>query len=181
MATAVTSGQTTAPGRRRRGWRSLPVIRQLHQSVGLQRGMLVAGLVLSAIFVLTAIFAPLLAPYGFNQLRDQSGAFGAQQPPSSAHLLGTTVGGYDVLSRVIWGSRTALYVIVIALILSLFLGVLLGLVSGYFGGWVDRLLVVVCDAIYAFPTLLLAIVVAIAISGSVRVELRSTCRVMIRQ
>jgi peptide/nickel transport system permease protein len=163
MATAATTA--TPVGKRRRGLRTFPVIRQLHQSVGLQRGMLVAGLVLSAVFLLTAVFAPLLAPYEFNQLRDPSGAFGAQQPPSSAHLLGTTVGGYDVLSRVIWGSRTALYVIVIALVLSLIIGVLLGLLSGYFGGWVDRVLVVVCDAIYAFPSLLLAIVMAIVISG----------------
>ena len=163
MATAATTATTA--GKRRRGMRGLPVIRQLHQSVGLQRGMLIAGLVLSGVFLLTAIFAPLLAPYEFNQLRDPSGAFGAQQPPSSAHLLGTTVGGYDVLSRVIWGSRTALYVIVIALVLSLIIGVLLGLLSGYFGGWVDRVLVVVCDAIYAFPSLLLAIVMAIVISG----------------
>jgi peptide/nickel transport system permease protein len=160
MSTAV---QLPAP--RRRGWRSLPLIRQLRQSVGLQRGMLVAGLVLSAVFVLAAIFAPLLAPYEYNQLRDPSGSFGAQQEPSSAHWLGTTVGGYDVLSRVIWGSRTALYVIVVAVVLSVFLGVLLGLVSGYFGGWLDRVLVVVCDAIYAFPSLLLAIVMAIVISG----------------
>jgi peptide/nickel transport system permease protein len=154
------------PGtRRRRGWRSLPLIRQVHQSVGLQRGMLVAGLVLSGLFVFTAIFVPLLAPYEYNQLRDPSGPFGAQQPPSSAHWLGTTVGGYDVLSRVLWGSRTALYVIVIAVVLSIVVGVLLGLVSGYFGGWLDRVLVVVCDAIYAFPSLLLAIVMAIVISG----------------
>jgi peptide/nickel transport system permease protein len=162
----ATVAPASAPvNRRRRGWHEFPVIRQLHQSVGLQRGMLVAGLMLSGIFLLTAIFAPLLAPYEFNQLRDPSGAFGAQQPPSSTHPFGTTVGGYDVLSRVIWGSRTALYVIVIALVLSLLVGVLLGLVSGYFGGWVDRVLVVICDAIYAFPSLLLAIVMAIVISG----------------
>ena len=161
MSTAV------VPPRRdtHRGWRRLPLIRQLQQSVGLQRGMLVAGLVLSGLFLLTAVLAPVLAPYEYNQLRDPAGAFGAQQEPSSAHLLGTTVGGYDVLSRVVWGSRTALYVIVVAIVLSIFLGVLLGLVSGYFGGWLDRVLIVVCDAIYAFPTLLLAIVVAIAING----------------
>ena len=152
-------------GRRRRGWRGLPLIRQLSQSVGLQRGMLIAGLVLSGGFLFTAAFAPLLAPYEYDQLRDPSGPFGAQQPPSSEHWWGTTVGGYDVFSRVIWGSRTALYVIVVAVVLSIFLGVLLGLVSGYFGGWLDRLLVVVCDAIYAFPSLLLAIVMAIVISG----------------
>ena len=148
-----------------RGWRRLPLIRQLRQSVGLQRGMLVAGLVLSGVFLLTAVLAPLLAPYEYNQLRDPSGPFGAQQEPSSAHWLGTTVGGYDVLSRVVWGSRTAFYVIVVAIVLSIFVGVLLGLVSGYFGGWLDRILIVVCDAIYAFPTLLLAIVVAIAVNG----------------
>jgi peptide/nickel transport system permease protein len=127
--------------------------------------MLVAGLLLSAGFLIVAAFAPLIAPYGFAQLRDASGAFGAQQPPSSQHWWGTTVGGYDVYSRVIYGARTALLVIVIALVLSLFVGVLLGLVSGYFGGWVDRVLVVICDAIYAFPSLLLAIVMAIVISG----------------
>ncbi|MCU1618123.1 MAG: dppC [Modestobacter sp.] len=153
-----------APARRRRSWRTLPVVRQLRQSVGLQRGMLVAGLVLTGVFVLAAIFAPLLAPYEFGQLRDAAGPFGAQAHPSSNHLLGTTVGGYDVLSRVIWGTRTALAVIVIAVLLSVVAGVLLGLVSGYFGGWLDRILVVVCDAVYAFPSLLLAIVVAIVIS-----------------
>jgi peptide/nickel transport system permease protein len=143
----------------------LPVLHQLRQSVGLQRGMLVAGLVLTAIFVLCALFAPWLAPYGYAQLSDADGNFGAQQPPSPEHLLGTTVGGYDVLSRVIWGAQTASYVVVVALLLSVFIGVLLGLVSGYLGGWVDRVLIVIADAIYAFPTLLLAIVVAIAISG----------------
>ncbi len=146
--------------------RQLPVIRQLRQSVGLQRGMLIAGLVLTGIFLLAAIFAPLLAPYGYGQLRSpDTGLFGATQPPSSEHLLGTTVGGYDVLSRVIWGSRTALLVIVIAVAASLFIGVLLGLISGYFGGWLDRILVVIADAVYAFPSLLLAIVLAIVISG----------------
>jgi ABC-type dipeptide/oligopeptide/nickel transport system permease subunit len=160
-------GPADAPavGRRPRGWRGLPVIRQLRQSVGLQRGMLVAGLILTGVFLLTAIFAPLLAPYEFNQLRDATGSFGAQQPPSSEHLLGTTVGGYDVLSRVIWGTRTALYVIVAAVLMSIVIGVLLGLVAGYFGGWLDRVLVVVADAIYAFPSLLLAIVVGIVLNG----------------
>lgn len=149
----------------RRGWRRLPVVHQLRQSVGLQRGMLIAGLVLTGLLVLTALLAPLLAPYGFNQLRDADGPFGAQQPPSAEHWLGTTVGGFDVLSRVIYGSRTALLVMIIAIAASLFIGVLLGLVSGYFGGWLDRVLVVIADAVYAFPSLLLAIVLAIVISG----------------
>jgi peptide/nickel transport system permease protein len=146
-------------------WKRLPVVHQLRQSVGLQRGMLVGGLVITALFVLTAALAPWLAPYGYSQLRTADGAFGAQQPPSAEHLLGTTVGGYDVLSRVIWGAQTALLVIVVAILASIVIGVLLGLVSGYFGGWLDRLLVVLADAIYAFPSLLLAILMAIVISG----------------
>lgn len=150
----------------KRGWlRRLPVVHQLRQSVGLQRGMLVAGLIITGMFVLTAILAPVLAPYGYAELRDADGTFGAQQPPSPQHLLGTTVGGYDVLSRVIWGTQTALIVIIVAVLLSIFAGVLLGLVSGYLGGWLDRVLVVIADAVYAFPSLLLAIVAAIAISG----------------
>ncbi len=167
MATTPATGAvpaTPAPTARR-GWRRLPVVHQLRQSVGLQRGMLITGLVLTGLLVLTALIAPLLAPYGFNQLRDADGPFGAQQPPSAEHWLGTTVGGFDVLSRVIYGSRTALLVMIIAIAASLFIGVLLGLLSGYFGGWLDRVLVVIADAVYAFPSLLLAIVLAIVISG----------------
>ena len=155
---------TDAP--KRSLWSRLPVVHQLKQSVGWQRGMLVAGLVICAIFLLTAAFAPLLAPYGFSDLSDESGVqFGAQVPPGPGHPLGTTVGGYDVLSRVIWGSQTAVLVIVVAVVLSIFAGVFLGLVSGYLGGWLDRVLVVVADAVYAFPSLLLAIVMSIVISG----------------
>src|SRR3954471_13886577 len=166
MATATPTSTPAPPApEHRRTWRTLPVVLQLRQSVGLQRGMLVAGLVLTGLFLFTAVFAPLLAPYDYDQLRDANGPFGAQVHPSANHLLGTTVGGYDVLSRVIWGTRTALGVIVVAVLLSFFAGVLLGLVSGYFGGWLDRILVVVCDAVYAFPSLLLAIGVAIVISG----------------
>jgi peptide/nickel transport system permease protein len=159
---ATSTAARPAPARRRR---NIPIVHQLRQSVGLQRGMLVAGLVLTGIFLFAALLAPLLAPFGYNQLSEGGRTFGAQQAPSSAHLLGTTVGGYDVLSRTIYGARTALLVIVIAVILSIFIGVLLGLLSGYFGGWLDRILVLLFDAVYAFPSLLLAIVMAIVISG----------------
>ncbi|MBX3100009.1 MAG: ABC transporter permease [Salinibacterium sp.] len=156
---------TDRPRRRVTLWQRLPVVRELRQSVGLQRGMLIVGLVITGIFVFIAIFAPVLAPYGFAQLKDENGLFGAQVPPGGEHLLGTTVGGFDVLSRVIWGSQTALAVIVVAVILSIFAGVFLGLLSGYLGGWLDRMLVVIADAVFAFPSLLLAIVAAIVISG----------------
>ena len=144
----------------------LPVISHVRQAVGLQRGMLIAGLVICALVLLAAVFAPLIAPYGYAQMAYEDGSrFGAQQAPSAAHIWGTTVGGYDVFSRVIWGARTAVSVIVVAVALSLFAGVALGLISGYIGGWLDRILVVVADAVYAFPSLLLAIVMAIVISG----------------
>src|SRR5665647_653854 len=165
MTEPSTPSVTEAAVPRRSHWSRVPIVSQLRQSVGLQRGMLIAGLVLTAIFLLTALFAPLLSPYGFSQLRGDNGAFGAQQGPSKEHLLGTTQGGLDVLSRLIWGSRTALYIIVIAVIASIIVGVLLGLISGYFGGWLDRVLIVVADAVYSFPSLLLAIVLAIVISG----------------
>jgi peptide/nickel transport system permease protein len=142
----------------------LPVSSHIRQSVGLQRTMLLVGVVLCAVFLVAAVFAPLLAPYGYSQISDDTGSFPAQAEPGGKHLLGTTVGGYDVLSRVIWGSQTAAAVIVAAVLMSIFLGVFLGLVSGYFGGWLDRVLVVIADAIYAFPTLLVAIVMSIAIN-----------------
>ena len=155
---------TTAHGRRRT-WRDLPVVHQLRQSVGVQRGMLVAGLVITGVFVLVALLAQVLAPYRWAQ-RDVDGRpFGTLQPPGGDHLLGTTQGGYDVLSRVLWGAQTALETMIVAVVLSIVVGVALGLVSGYLGGWLDRVLVVVADAIYAFPTLLLAIVVSIALFG----------------
>jgi len=146
-------------------WYRLPVVHQFRQSIGLQRGMLVTGLSITGFFLVVAALAPVISPYGFNELRNEHGLFGAQQPPSAAHLLGTTAGGYDVLSRVIWGTQTAFLVIIVSILLSFFAGVALGLLSGYLGGWLDRILVVVADAVYAFPSLLLAIVAAIVISG----------------
>jgi peptide/nickel transport system ATP-binding protein len=135
------------------------------QSHGLQRFMLLLGFGLVILFVVVAIFAPWLAPYDFNADRSGGVVFGTQQGPSADHWFGTTVGGTDVLSRVIYGARTAVEVIVLAVVLSGVVGVPLGLVSGYLGGWLDRVLVLVMDALYAFPSLLLAIVVSIVLSG----------------
>ncbi|GAA1484724.1 ABC transporter permease [Brachybacterium fresconis] len=157
---------TRVAARARSSWiLRLPVISHLRGSVGLQRGMLITGLVLVIGLLLTALFAPLVAPYGFAQTGVDGERFGGQQPPSAEHLLGTTVTGFDVLSRVIWGTRTAVAVMVCAVVASLFLGSAVGLLSGYLGGWLDRVLVMLADAIYAFPSLLLAIVMSIVISG----------------
>ncbi|MFD3444338.1 ABC transporter permease [Microbacteriaceae bacterium 4G12] len=146
-------------------WQRLPLVSHLRQSIGLQRGMLVVGMVITAVIVLAAILAPVIAPYGFAESRVDGVQFGRQQAPSAEHIWGTTVGGYDVFSRVIWGAQTALLVVIISVLLSIFAGVVLGLVSGYLGGWLDRILVVIADAIYPFPTLLIAIVVSIVLTG----------------
>ncbi len=156
--------RTAATPARRRLADRIPVVSHLPHSVGWQRTMLVVGLILTGLFVVTAAFAPWIAPYGFSQQGVNGHDFGTQIPPNSVNLLGTTVSGFDVLSRAIWGAQTALLVIVCAILFSIFIGVFIGLLSGYFGGWADRVLVVIADAIYAFPSLLLAIVVAIVIT-----------------
>jgi len=161
-AIIVTETTGLLPPPRRRGVPGVALLRSTH---GLQRTMLLTGLVVIAVFIIVALLAPLLAPYGFNADRAGGVIFGTQQPPSAAHWFGTTVGGQDVLSRVIYGARTALSVIVLAVTISLLVGVPLGVVSGFVGGKVDRVLVLVTDALYAFPSLLLAIVVSIMITG----------------
>ena len=130
-----------------------------------QRAMLLTGAALTVLFLLTALLGPLLAPYGYAQLQHAGRLFGSQQHPGGAHPLGTTIAGYDVLSRTVWGARTALEIILAALLLSVVPGTVLGLASGYLGGRLDRLLVGLADALYAFPPLLLAIVMSIVISG----------------
>ncbi|MCM6772963.1 ABC transporter permease [Nocardia sp. CDC159] len=132
---------------------------------GLQRITLIAGLALIGLFVVVAVFAPLIAPYDFAQTSEGGTDFARQAAPSAQHWFGTSVRGEDVFSRVVFGARTALWVIAISLVLSLVVGVPLGLVSGYVGRWVDRVLTLFMDAMYAFPTLLLAIVVSIVVAG----------------
>jgi len=136
----------------------IPGVALIRSTHGLQRGMLLVGIVIVAIFLIVALFAPLIAPYGFAQI------FTPQQSMSGSHLLGTTVGGFDVFSRIVYGARTAVEVICLAVILSIVVGVPLGVISGYVAGALDRVLVLVMDALYAFPSLLLAIVVSIMVS-----------------
>ncbi|MBJ7323092.1 ABC transporter permease [Rhodococcus fascians] len=132
---------------------------------GLQRVTLIVGLALMVGFVIAALFAPILAPYGFSQTSDAGADFARQAAPSADHWFGTSVRGEDVFSRVIYGARTALMVIASSLVLSLIIGVPLGLASGYIGRWFDRVLVLFMDAMYAFPSLLLAVVISIVVAG----------------
>ncbi|MFH5207011.1 ABC transporter permease [Antrihabitans spumae] len=145
--------------------RGVPGVALLRSTHGLQRITLIFGLILIAAFVIAAVFAPLIAPYGFAQSSADGVDFARQQAPSAEHWFGTSVRGEDVLSRVIFGARTALLVIALSLVLSLIIGVPLGLLSGYIGRWIDRVLVLFMDAMYAFPSLLLAIVVSIVVAG----------------
>ncbi|WP_460605072.1 ABC transporter permease [Jatrophihabitans fulvus] len=151
-----------APVTRRRG--RIPGLATMRQTSGFQRGVLVSGLVLVGIFVIMALFAPLIATYDFDASSDGDRQFIKNQPPSADHWFGTTNGRTDVFSEVIYGAQTALQVIVLAVAISLVIGVPLGLISGYIGGWLDRLLVLVTDALFAFPSLLLAIVVSTTVS-----------------
>ncbi len=135
-------------------------------TTGLARWILVTGLVITALFVVLAIFAPWIAPYGFNQVGVHGHRFAKMAPPGGAHLLGTNDQFFDILSRVIWGARTAVEVVLLSLVISIVVGVPLGLVSGFVGGWTDRLLVFLADAMYAFPSLLLAIVFAFLLKSA---------------
>jgi peptide/nickel transport system permease protein len=164
----ATPGAPPAPTR----WRLLPGARRalapISEARGTGRFMLWAGIAITSAFILLAVFAPVVSPYEFDQFRAADGhRFAQLEAPSRDHLMGTTVQSTDVLSRVIWGTRTELKVVLVSLLLSLTIGIPLGLVSGYFGGKLDRALVLIMDAMLAFPFLLLAIVIAFLLSGSI--------------
>ena len=130
------------------------------------RGLLVAGLALILVFIVMAVFAPWIAPYGPTEVSVPPEQAGTPQPPSREHLFGTDKLGYDIFSRVVWGSRVVLYVVALSAIASMAVGVPLGLVSGYYGGRVDRVLSMVMDSIYAFPGIVLALAVASVLGAS---------------
>jgi oligopeptide/dipeptide ABC transporter ATP-binding protein len=134
---------------------------------GLPRWLLIAGLTITLIFIVFAVFAPLIAPYGFDQYVAHGMRFPQQAPPSGQHWMGTTVLSEDVWSRIVWGARTSLEVVAISLVFAVVIGVPMGLVSGYLGGWLDRALVLINDSLIAFPYLLLAIVVAFLLQNSI--------------
>jgi peptide/nickel transport system permease protein len=140
---------------------------QVKQAQGFSKWLLWVGAAITAIFVVLAVFAPLIAPYGFDQYMSHGVRFAKQGSPNGSHWFGTNVRSVDVLSVVIYGSRTAIEVVVLAVVFSLFVGVPLGLISGYYGGWLDRILVLIMDALFAFPYLLLAIIIAFLLQNSV--------------
>jgi peptide/nickel transport system permease protein len=126
---------------------------------GIGRWMFWSGVAITIVFVVLAIFPSEIAPYGFDQYRSDGKRFPQLAHPSGSHVFGTTVQSTDVASRVVWGARTELEVVLLALVAALVIGVPLGLLSGYVSGWLDRVLVLFMDALFAFPYLLLAIAV----------------------
>ena len=120
----------------------------------------IVGLVLIALFVLVAVFAPLLAPYSPTDIDLEGIRPGVVPGPSAEHLLGVDTLGRDELSRIIYGARYSLLIGVVSLTLGAAGGLLLGLIAGAFGGWVDSVIMRVVDIMLAVPGLLLAIGVA---------------------
>jgi ABC-type dipeptide/oligopeptide/nickel transport system permease subunit len=122
------------------------------------------GGVLVALVLLAAAGGPWLAPYRF----DDTDLLAVWAEPSRAHLLGGDALGRDVLSRLVVGARISLLVAVSVLALTLTIGTAAGMVAGYFGGWVDTLLMRGADIVFAFPELILAIVVAAMLGPGTR-------------
>ena len=116
----------------------------------------VLGLIVIALFVVVAVFAPWIAPYDPAAQSWTS----VRKAPSALHWLGTDDVGRDVLSRVIFGARASLLAGVISVAIAVSVGVPVGLIAGYLGGWVDALLSRITDAMLAVPALILAIALA---------------------
>ena len=122
------------------------------------------GGVLVLLVTLTALAAPWVAPYGYGD----TDLLAVWAEPSRAHVLGGDALGRDVLSRLVVGARVSLLVALSVLALTLTVGTLAGMVAGYFGGWVDTVLMRVADIVFAFPELILAIVVAAMLGPGTR-------------
>ncbi len=126
----------------------------------------VIGLWIFVLLVITAIFAPVLAPYGPAERLPNANLLPPfwEQGGTTAHLLGTDAIGRDILSRLIYGARYSLFIGIIVTTLALVGGISIGVIAGYFRGWVDTVIMRVMDIILAFPSLLLALVL-VAVLG----------------
>lgn len=126
-----------------------------------RRPMAVIGVVVIAIWLIIAIFAPLIAPYD-----PLAQSFTRLSPPSAAHWFGTDAVGRDVLSRTLYGARVSLPLALILVVSSMIIGSILGAVAGYFGRGVDEVIMRISDLVFAFPTIILAMIVAASLGPS---------------
>jgi peptide/nickel transport system permease protein len=130
----------------------------------LSRWLVVFGLVIILIFVVLAVFAPLIAPYK-PEIQDLGKVLAG---PSAQHLLGTDYLGRDTLSRLIYGARSSALVAVVALGIATVIGMAAGLLAAYFGGIVDTIIMRIVDALMAFPMILLALIIAALLGGGIK-------------
>ena len=121
----------------------------------------VFALVVLVILALLAVFAPLVTPYGYEEMDFMNINAG----PSAQHWFGTDAIGRDVLSRLIYGGRYSLTLGLSASLCSTVLAIIIGSIAGYYGGWIDNVILRICDVIQAVPGMLLAIVLS-AVMGS---------------
>jgi peptide/nickel transport system permease protein len=128
----------------------------------LRRPMAVIGLIVVVAFAVTAIFAPLIAPYSASQTDFNA----ILAHPSGKHLLGTDELGRDIFSRIVYGSRASMQAGFFATLLAMAIAVPIGLVAGYYRGWVDPLISRVTDVLLAFPFLILAVGLAAILGPS---------------
>ena len=122
------------------------------------------GLGVFVAIVFMALFAGLIAPY--NPLEQNYARI--MEGPSAEHWLGTDSFGRDMLSRIIYGTRIALIVGILAVLLAMVIGVTLGLISGYYDGIIDTIIMRVMDGLFAFPILILAIALMAVLGLGVR-------------
>jgi peptide/nickel transport system permease protein len=136
--------------------RARSVLRQL-----LGRSLAVLGLIIIALVVLAAVFAPWVAPYDpGEQFFEGLTIEGAPLPPNGEFWFGTDLLGRDLLSRLIYGAQTSLTIGVVANGIAVLIGSLVGITAGYFRGWLGTILMRFTDLMTSFPALLLAIVLA---------------------
>ena len=119
----------------------------------LRNGPALIGLAIIAVFVLSAILAPVIAPYEALQ-RDAGQVF---KPPSATHLMGTDRQARDVFSRILFGSQISLLVGVVSVLMGVTMGGTIGAIAGAFGGRLDAILMRMVDVLLAIPGILLAI------------------------
>ncbi len=115
------------------------------------------------LLIIIAIFAPFISPY--DPLRQN--LVDRLKPPSIQYLMGTDQFGRDILSRVIYGSRTSLTVAVCSISLAAIIGVFLGIIAGYIGGKVDTIISRIMDVMFAFPAVVLAIAIMAALGPGI--------------
>jgi len=126
------------------------------------KAMFILGASLDTVLIIFVLFGSYLTPYDALAFSDD-----LLQPPSSKHLMGTDLLGRDLLSRLIVGSKYSLGVALIAVGVSITIGLFLGSISGFFGGPVDRILMLIMDSLYVFPGFIFVLIMAVVLGPGI--------------